>query len=171
MNLFFIENLSETEKYHVFVDYMVAHSDYLSFVFFKYHEGEKTKKTTKDISLLLKPYKRRSKVVNRWPGTVSLNENKHIYRLVIYDSSPAIKNVLNKVDNLYEWDYPKYPMDLCFYKNGYAWFSSSAHENCNWLYLEEHDRDTIRKLTNIGLKVLFIKQVDKTSLFQLSTLD
>ena len=42
-------------------------------------------------------------------------------------------------------------MDLCFYKNGFAWFASSVHEHWNALYTDKPYMVT--DLESLGLRV------------------
>ncbi len=86
---------------------------------------------------------------NKWPGTTTLNRQNHIYNLSFYKVNKNTCEILKKVNSLYSWDYPKYPMDLCFYKNGYGFFESSAHEEYNRLYTD--DNTIIDELRKNGL--------------------
>lgn len=165
MLTFYVEMFDSVEKYKNFIEYMLSHSDYFSFIYFKHREGEKNKKSVETIKTLLKPYKIYSKVTNKWPGTVSLNENNHIYKFFLYKADIGAKTALNKVGQIFEWNYPEYPMDLCFYKDGYAWFSSCAHERLNWLYIREEEQNVVTQLERIGAQITYSKCIDDDSLF------
>ena len=163
MKSFYLENIKSKESYCHFIDYMISNSDSFSLVYFKYKENEKTKNTVKKIKKLLAPYKIYSCNGNQWPGTETLNQNSHIYKIILYKSEPKCKEVLLKVDNIYDWNYPYYPMDLCFYKDGYAWFVSCAHERFANLILE--DEFDISFFEVFGVNLQYECDIPKDKLF------
>ena len=96
--------------------------------------------------------------MTRWPGTITM-DFRHIYNLRVYrinKTNPKsvfdILDALETAGSLWDWDYPEYPMDLCFYNNGFAWFASSAHEQWNALYADE-PAGIAADLESIGLQV------------------
>ena len=78
---------------------------------------------------------------------------------VSFDSLEA----LEAADSLWDWDYPEYPMDLCFYSHGYAWFASSVHEHWNALYTDK--ANMIRDLISVGLQVSLTGETDEKDIF------
>ncbi len=54
-------------------------------------------------------------------------------------------------------------MDFCFYKKGYAWFASSAHEHWNALYTD--NPGVVADLQNIGLQVYKSGSVTEAEMF------
>ena len=163
MKKYYINNFTTKEAYQAFIRYMLLNSDAFSFVYFKYRDSDRTKKSTKEIKDLLKPYKICARIVNEWPGTITLNENGHIYRLVMYKACIEAEKALNKASQIYEWQYPEFPTDLCFYKNGYAWFASCAHENLNWFYTNE--QSVIDELTQLGVDIEYCSDIDDSKMF------
>lgn len=165
MKEYYIEEFSSKEIYQAFIHYMFINSDSFSVVYFSYHEGEKKKKSVKEIAEALRPYKTYSKNVNEWPGTITFPEEgmRHIYRLTIYKTAPEAEKELYKVSHLYEWHYPKMPMDIAFYKDGYAWFSCCAHEQLYFLYTD--DETVIEELDKLGVKSVFSREIDKSKLY------
>ncbi len=133
--------------YKKLIEYMVPHSDAFSFVFYQNREGEKRRVTVRNIKQALNPFKVFSKKVFEWPGMITM-DYRHVYLLSAYVSHPDVIPILNSVNSLYEWDYPVYPMDLSFYKDGYAIFASVAHECWNCLYAE--NRDIVYDLKKLG---------------------
>lgn len=148
---YYIDALSERLPYTKFIDYMVANSDAFSVVYFKYHDSERTKKSTREMKKQLEPYKLFSCNVYKWPGTETENAFGHIYRLAVYRCDEAVADILKTVDHLYAWNYPAFPMDLAFYRDGYAWFSSCAHEWLMWFYT--NDVLAVEALAAQGLSV------------------
>ena len=81
----------------------------------------------------------------------------------MYKSVPQAEIALTKVDAIYDWDYPKYPMDLCFYRDGYAWFATSSHECWNALYT--NDISIIEELKTLGVSIFRDDDTDDENLF------
>ena len=163
MKKYFMEVFKDKQKYRSFINYMVLHSDKFSLVYFKHSENEASKKSVKEIKTLLKPYKIYSVSGNQWPSMVTLNENNHIYNITLYKSSPDVENILTLTNDIFDWDYPSLPMDLCFYKDGYAWFSSSAHERFACVYIDS--KETYSELIDIGADLCYAGDIDRSKLF------
>lgn len=166
MKSYYIEEFSDKAVYLAFLRYMLLNSNYYSFICFKYKESEKTKKTTKEVLQSLAPYKIYVKSVNEWPGTITQNDNHHIYRLIVYKASLDAIPALSKANCLFDWDYPRLPMDLAFYKDGYAWFASSSHERWNSLYT--NDETVISDLKQLGVRISYDHDVNESSLFYIT---
>lgn len=163
MRAYFLEKDLSGEEYSQFLNYMLNKSDAFSLVYFKYNESEKVKKTVKQLKESLKPFVIYSRIGNEWPSMITLNENNHIHKIVLYRADFNAKNVLLKVKSLFSWDYPESPMDLCFYRDGYGWFASSSHEQFSYIYTE--DEQEISQLADLGINFEFHGNVDKTQLF------
>lgn len=155
MKSYFLEEFKCKEDYVKFLNYMLLNSEIFSLVYFKYREDEPTKKSIKHIQELLKPFKLRGERTAKWPGTETYDD-KHIYKLVFYSSNQECLSVLSEVDNIFGWNYPIAPMDLCFYKDGYCWFSSISHEHMAFLYTD--DDVHIRELQKIGAEFSFSEE-------------
>ena len=167
---YYVEGLDDPGIYQEFLALLLAYSDAFSLIYFKYREGEKTKRTTKEIKNSLSPFKISAKNVSQWGGTITLNQMDHVYRMVTYriDRSRIfdIVDVFESVGALYDWDYPKYPMDPCFYKDGYAWFEVCSHELMNTLYLkDEVGFPSASDIESIGARLFPDGKVDETKLF------
>jgi len=165
LKCFYISELKSKIQYEQFIEYMLLNSDYFSFIYFRYKENEKMKKSTKEIHDNLKNFKIKSKFTNKWPGTVSFDED-HFYKFVLYRSTVEAKDILCKVKNLFDWDYPMAPMDLCFYKDGYCWLSVTAHEADVSLYTE--NKNILKDLDTIGIELEYA--YDTEELFYLCEL-
>ncbi len=163
MKMYFLDHFASRKIYHGFISYIGAFSDAFSLVYFLYNRNEKPSKTVRRIDKALRPYEICSREVLRWPGTETKNANGHIYRLKVYQPTFDSLEALEIVDSLWDWNYPNYPMDLCFYRNGYAWFASSVHEHWNALYTD--DLANINDLASVGLSVTLCGTVDINALF------
>lgn|GEM_PF-2912687 len=123
---------------------------------FRYNYKEEYTETAKKIREKLTPYKKYERLVNEWPSTKTDNAQKHLYLYTLYEVSNEVKDILLTVDNLYEWNYDKYPMDLCFFKDGYSFFYSSAHEH--FAVLCTSDKAMLSELTKMGLKIEYLDE-------------
>ena len=168
MRSYSLSGLSDPENYKIFIRYMSAYSNAFSLVYFKYKEDEKERRTVLSIQKKLSPYLITSKRLARLPSMCTENQFQHIYELTIYKTCFETIDVLESVRSIRAWDYPKRPMDLSFYQNGYAWFTSSAHEDRNVLYTD--DSHIIQDLIDIGIIVVEKEDVDYTSLLYENTL-
>lgn len=145
MKQYNIDSFESKEKYIEFIKYMISKSDYFSFTYFKYRENDKTSKSTKDLYNALKTFKVHNQKTTVWPGNQTW-DTKHIYKIYIYHAVPEAVDILIKADDIFDWDYPG-PMDLAFFKDGYAWFASCAHEQMAWLFTDKkHDAEDLKKL-------------------------
>lgn len=152
MKEFFVEEFSSQESYRRFIKYMLSHSQLFSVIYFRYRENEPMKKRPKMLYEKLKKFKEYSITTSEWPGTITMDDN-HIYKLVYYRAEMECFDWLIQVPGLYEWDYPYAPMDLCFYRNGYCWFSLTAHERTACLYTDKEEE--IEELTALGAELTF----------------
>ena len=163
MKAWYVEGMERQEEYLRFAEYMLSESDSFSLVYFRYNESDALKKSARKVKNLLDPLKIFAQNVNEWPSMITLNENSHIYRLTGYRAEPAAMEALKQADSLRDWDYPALPMDLCFYKDGYAWFAASSHERWNSLYT--NDERVIDRLRAMGLTVIMEEDMDESKLF------
>ena len=128
---------------------MLKYSDAFSVVYFRYNEKEKFSLSAKKVKKELEDFIIYEKSVNQWPGTITLNETGQIYLMTMYRTDMAAETTLLRVKSIWEWDYPKYPMDLAFFKDGYAWFESTAHEGINLIHIK--DQSTSDDLEKLGI--------------------
>lgn len=163
MNEYWLEDFNNKENYLQFVEYMVEKSDAFSLVYFRYHKSEKIKSNVKEIKTLLRPFLIKSWYGTKWASMETLNEKNHLYQIATYRSERETSKALGKARCIFDWDYPNYPMDLCFFKNGTAWFSSSSHERTAYLYTE--NQQAIKELEDLGAKITLYDNVDPSFLF------
>ena len=136
------------EKYIDFIKYMLSKSDYFSLIDFRYKKNEPMKKGTKLIFEALKKYRVYSQYTEKWPGTETFDTD-NFYKIIFYKADVEAYESLTIVDNIFDWYYPNAPMDLCFYRNGFCWYESAAHEGEAYLYVD--DLDEIYEIEKIGL--------------------
>lgn len=168
MKSYFIEEFLDSSDYENFIHYMITHSTYFSLVYFKYKESEKMKKSTRKIHDLLKPFKYKSFFTNMWPGTFTLNQSNAIYKVILYHSDSETIPILSSVKGLYNWNYPIYPMDLCFYRNEYCWMDSTTHEHLAHIYSD--DMKEIALLKHFNDTLSFHKETENNKLFRIEDL-
>jgi len=163
MKEYYISGLNEREKYVAFIKYVLPISDAFSVVYFRYKEEEKYSETVSKVKRNLETFKIYEKLTNEWPSTITLNEFGHLYLYTLYRCTDETESILLSVDNMWEWDYDKYPMDLCFFKNGYSFFYSSAHENDAFICTDSEK--AVSDLRKLGLKLEFLREREQSDLF------
>ena len=170
-NSYYVDGCEKEEITHRFLRVILSYSDTFSLIFFRYRENEKLSKTAAVIKKKLAPYKIYSQDVVQWPGTITRNEQGHIYRMIFYRAVIDVLPTLEKVATLWDWDYPHYPMDPCFYKKEYAWFSVSTHEHWNELLLREDPAFPLASdLESIGVTLFPGKTVTPSEIYYNSKL-
>lgn len=163
MKSYYVAKLDTSCMYLKFIEYMLKKSSAFSLVYFRYNSSEKLKKTTRTLKNNLAPYKLFEKNVLAWPSMITLNRGGHIYRLAMYKATNEVGGILSAVNSLWDWDYPALPMDLCFYRNGYAWFAASSHERWNSLYV--NDEEIIKEMREEGFELVDETEVSDDSVF------
>ena len=167
MNKYHFPEVSSPKQYRLLINALFSHSEAFSLIYFKHEERERDSRQVSHIKKKLSPYLLFSLHTNEMPSLITW-DNRHVYELNVYragiDAFPAI-DVLKKAASLWDWDYPKRPMDLCFFREGYAWFISSAHEKENSLYTD--DPFTTRLFQDMGLAVESRGTVPDDSLYRL----
>ena len=143
-------DIEDKEQYAKFIEYMLKSSDCFSVIYFRHNEGERLRKSAKQIRDELRPFKIYSKNTNEWPGTITWDK-KHIYRIAYYYSDMKCLDTLVRVGGLFNWDYPAAPMDLCFYKDNYCCLKSTAHEEMSSLYIDTEEAPV---LESRGIKIV-----------------
>ncbi len=154
-NNYSVVGCENKEISHRFLRVLLAYSDALSLIYFRYQTEEKFSSKVSQIKRRLSPFELDSRDVTEWPGTKVRNDQGHLYRMITYQVNMNIVPILEEVDTLWDWDYPLFPMDPCFYKKGYAWFAVSTHERWNSLYLQETDSFPLASdLESIGVTLI-----------------
>ena len=162
IKVYWMSEFSSKEAYDSFIEYMLSNSEYFSFVYFGYGLNPKMKAGMREISTDLKGYKVHSQKTLNMPGMISLDTD-NTYKMTIYRSDPNVHKILTKENGIFEWDYPKRPMDLAFFRNGYAWFVSVSHEG--YAYFITDDEKEIKHLMDIGVNIDDISEEDNSFLF------
>ena len=165
-NKFYVDGCEKKEKSHILFQTILSFSDALSLVYFKYKENEKLSKSAAQMKRHLVSYKIHSQNVIEWPGTKTLNDNGHIYQMITYRIDNNLRSILDTVDTIWDWDYPAFPMDPAFYKDGYCWFQVTAHERLNTLFLKEDNLfPSLRDFENIGVTLIPKGKATESELF------
>ncbi|MCB8818852.1 hypothetical protein [Desulfosporosinus shakirovi] len=109
-------------------------------------------KSTKPYLEKLQPYliKVRNKP-EEWPSTMCGDDSKEIHvDINTYKVCREVRSYLLEPAGLFHWLRPFFPEDLCFFKDGYCWLSSSAHESFAEIYIDNEDE--VESLKTLGLK-------------------
>lgn len=97
-----------------------------------------------------------------WPGTETYDRHKH--DIYFYKSCPELKQIICKPGGLYKWVYSLYPEDPCFFRNGYCWFATTAHEEISYIYPRDEKEASILK--SMGIKFDKVDSVDGKLYFE-----
>ena len=151
MKCYVFNEIKDKGTYVEFIRYMLANSDAFSLVYFKYRENEWVRRTVKKTKRLLEPYLIYSHIGNEWPAMATANQFGHIHDISLYRADANTEKALCSVNSVFDWDYPKYPMDLCFFRDGYGWFACCSHEQFACLYTD--DEQIVRDIEKIGINL------------------
>lgn len=152
MKEYFVDEIKNKKVYDNFIQYMLEHSDFFSVVYFRNRKDSPLNKYLKKYKKALRPYILHAENTRKWPNTETW-DGRSVYRIAFYYADMECYDILTRVNDIFEWHYPRAPMDLCFYKNGYCWFALTAHEEMAYLYTD-NDRDA-ETLRNLGLEVTY----------------
>ncbi len=75
--------------------------------------------------------------------------NNDLFDVYFYKFDSSIKTLLLQNDSFYQWLHPLYPEDIAFFKNGYCWFYSVAHEEICEIYYESETQ--YKELLKMGV--------------------
>ena len=77
---------------------------------------------------------------------------KPLHHSIIYyfNFSEKIKNIVNSKNDIYSWCFPLMLEDISFYKDGYCWLDSIAHEELCFIYCK--DEEEYKYLKSIGIE-------------------
>ena len=64
-----------------------------------------------------------------------------------------------KANDIFDWCYPQFPMDLSFYKEGYAFFASCAHERLSWFFSDSDEE--VNTLKELGTDITVQREGEK----------
>ena len=70
--------------------------------------------------------------------------------ILFYKFDEDLVDFLLKNDNLYNWLNPDFPEDIAFFKDGYCWLYSVAHEEMCVIYCS--DKKEYVEMKNMGIK-------------------
>lgn len=103
-------------------------------------------------------------VPTKWPGIEVVFSDDTKVDIYVYRICHELRALLLKPKELFKWKYPYFPDDLSFFKNGYCWFFTVAHENYSFMFVESDEE--IRILERMGINFKVEKyDGDETSLF------
>ena len=112
---------------------------------------ESFKKNTEPFLRKLEKFllKKRSNPI--WPSNeTKYGSNVKEININVYKVCDEVKQYLMEPQGLFNWKYPNYPDDLCFFKDGYCWFNIVAHENVAFIHLKSEDE--IKEIKRMGFK-------------------
>jgi hypothetical protein len=173
-DVYYMDGCENREIYQKMIRIATTFCDTMSFIYFKNKQNERSSESAKAVKKHLSKYKIKSKNVSVWPLTETLDRN-HIYNMVTYSiprfapDAFSVDNVFGMVNTLWDWQYPEYPMDPSFYRNGVIFFATCTHEEMNELYLRsDGDSLSVKDFESVGLKLTYLRSVPEERLFHLN---
>ena len=159
-----VHNKIENDLYVRLINYAFKKADAVMFVSrkdgFTRKDITRLDKTIFDTKQLLKSSFLKSRNGSYWVfmkvGYAHLGIGKdpdgfqQLFEVLFYETSDEVKEYLLTNRNLYNWLNPKYPEDLAFFKDGYCWLYSVAHEEMCEIYCE--DKEEYEYLKSIGIE-------------------
>lgn len=79
-----------------------------------------------------------------------LEKPLHHSAIYYFRLSKKMKDILGDRNDLYSWKYPTSIEDLCFFREGYCWLDSVAHEELCFIYCK--DEEEYEYLKSIGIE-------------------
>lgn len=152
MNEYYVETMKTKKIYDDYIYHMLSHSDFFSVVYYRLRKESPLNKYLKEYKKALRPYILHAENAHKWPNMETWDK-RSVYRLAFYYADMKCYDILTRVNDIFEWDYPRAPMDLCFYKDGYCWFALTAHEYDAFVYTN-NEKD-IQELRELGVTVEF----------------
>lgn len=73
-----------------------------------------------------------------------------LFQIQFYKFNLELKQFLLINNSFYEWLHPLYPEDIAFFKDGYCWLYSVAHEGICEIYYET--KNEYNELCKLGIK-------------------
>jgi len=148
-----LKNKSMNEKnYNSLITYLHKHCDTISFLIpdFEYAVGVNYEVRIQQLMAVVEPFI----VKNYKSDEYCYRKTKGLYNIYNVAFHRDLIEVICSVRGLYNWIYPYFPEDLCFYKNGKCFLESIAHEKECWVYTE--DDAEIKALEKLGLKFIIM---------------
>ena len=165
-NRYYVSGLEDKEKSRLFLAMLFAYSDAFSLLYYRRKENEKYSQNVQKIKEQLEQFRIGAEIVKEWPLTKQLDDNDPVCFFITYKTEIEAFSILEQIGCLWDFDYPTSPTDISFFKDGYCWFESCAHERINNLYLEKDREDSlISNLRDIGVKMILKGQVSENKLF------
>lgn len=139
------------ETYRLFIEYALKYSD--AFMLINYKSKQNAAEKCKGIFLQLRPFRIKRRRTWKWPSNECMKDPwqkyDYFYELNMYRASEDALDILLEPGGLFQWHWPHYPMDLCFFKDGWCWFSITAHENFATLYASS--KAQVKQLREMGI--------------------
>lgn len=155
MEMHFIEENPMGDVYKNLVDYAMRTSDAFMLVYRANGRGELTDKQ-KEIRPCLAPYRLKTRHNLMWPGIIYrgfegciFDENSYID---IYRTSDELLPLLYEPGGLFNWS-RDYPDDLCFFRKGECWLTTTGHEKIGYIACQTKEDETILSLIGVRHKI------------------
>lgn len=162
----FIDIEPNGQIYKKLIEYSIETCDTFMFFICNYEQIDNYREKMSCFLAMLKPLLKKTRhngvKVTCWPGSKSW-DNRFERDIMFYRSDKSAIETLLRPTGLYQWQYPDYPEDICFFRNGYCWLTTSAHEGL--AYIITNDKSEYNKLESIGVVFKQKEYEDTPSIF------
>lgn len=174
-----IKGKIENEQYKRLIKYAFQKSDAIMFVFrkdgFNDQQISKLEKTSNDLKTEFKDYILKIRNGAYWVFTkvgyskLGIYNSKFkdqpnfdkLFEVLFYKTNKELEEYVLSNSNLYSWLNPYYPEDISFFKNGYCWLYSIAHEELCDIYCENEEE--YNYLKSIGIEFIDNKFIETSN--------
>ena len=139
------------EVYDKLLKYALKNCDAFMLVLCNYYKDPLYQERVVQFEKKLEPLLIKSRNNRSWPGTEGPDEGRQ-YKINFYRCHPSARESLFQPLSLYNWLYPYFPEDLCFFIQGYCWLRTTAHEEIGEIFLR--DEQERRILQSMGIHFL-----------------
>ena len=138
------------DTYNKLIRYSLETCDAFMFVCCNYYNSGIYKKEVKPFVKDFQPLAIKRRHDPQWPGTTTSDQGgKYKFNINFYRCDESAYDLLIKPGNIFGWEYPHYPENLCFFREGYVWLSTVAHERMLWI--EGQTKQDIKFFKQLGV--------------------
>lgn len=146
----FIAEEPKDEIYVKLIQYAIQTCDVFMFVICNYYNlpdyNTKMNRFLERLNPLLLKTRHNGLKSTSWPGSESW-DLRHERNIMFFKNDQSAIDTLLRPKSLFNWLYHDYPEDLCFFRNGQSWLTSSAHERMAYIIADaENEISTIESM-------------------------
>jgi len=133
------------QQYLMLIEFCLRECDVVSLCLpnFEWNKGDDFKNYKKKVKPILDAFEP-NLIFSEQTNLYVNQETDRVNEVYYYNTMGLSREPFNMVESIYDWCYPDFPEDLCFFKGEICWFQSIAHENMAFIY--DDSQETKRHL-------------------------